>query len=203
MRPLRQQKKHRSIKVRLGDKTENLIRQQPRSVISHWRRNPRLVRSHHSFRGKCYTTLQQAEQKSVAVLDKRISEALSYADEVVDVKKDEAIEGVVSAKKAINTLGPVQTVVVSRVGSRMKRILKKAAAHALVALEALLAGLVSARMLRSVSQRVIFCIDFCLSCGSSVRYYLPHADKCFDFCMSLIDPQTLTTMPLLSVPLLV
>lgn len=58
-------------------------------------------------------TPQQAEQKSVAVLDKRICEALTYADEVMDVKKDEAIEGAVSVKKAINTLGPVQTVVVS------------------------------------------------------------------------------------------
>lgn len=57
-------------------------------------------------------TPQQAEQKSVAVLDKRISEALSYADEVVDVKKDETIEGIVSVKKHINTLGPVKTVVV-------------------------------------------------------------------------------------------
>ncbi|CAM9558323.1 unnamed protein product, partial [Hapterophycus canaliculatus] len=54
---------------------------------------------------------EQAEQKSVAVLDKKICEALTYADEVVDVKKDETIEGIVSAKKAINTLGPVQTVV--------------------------------------------------------------------------------------------
>lgn len=58
-------------------------------------------------------TPQQAEQKSVAVLDKRICEALSYADEVVDVKKDETIEGMVSVKKHINTLGPVKTVVVS------------------------------------------------------------------------------------------
>lgn len=49
----------------------------------------------------------------MAVLDKRICEALSYADEVVDVKKDEAIESIVSAKKHINTLGPVKTVVVS------------------------------------------------------------------------------------------
>eukprot|EP00752_Nemacystus_decipiens_P009118 g8142.t1 len=54
---------------------------------------------------------EQAEQKSVAVLDKRICEALSYADEVVDVKKDEAIEGIVSVKKHVNTLGPVKTVV--------------------------------------------------------------------------------------------
>lgn len=67
---------------------------------------------------------QQAEQKSVTVLDKKICEALSYADEVVDVKKDEAIEGIVSAKKAINTLGPVQTVVVSaqRDGGRGKGV---------------------------------------------------------------------------------
>ncbi|CAB1103790.1 unnamed protein product [Ectocarpus sp. CCAP 1310/34] len=54
---------------------------------------------------------EQAEQKSVAMLDKKICEALSYADEVVDVKKDETIEGIVSVKKTINTLGPVQTVV--------------------------------------------------------------------------------------------
>lgn len=47
------------------------------------------------------------------MLDKRICEALSYADEVVDVKKDETIEGIVSVKKAINTFGPVKTVVVS------------------------------------------------------------------------------------------
>lgn len=50
----------------------------------------------------------------MAVLDKKICEALSYADEVVDVKKDETIEGIVSVKKIINTLGPVQTVVVGR-----------------------------------------------------------------------------------------
>lgn len=55
----------------------------------------------------------QAEQKSVAVLDKKICEALSFADEVVDAKKDETIEAVVSAKKVIHTLGPVQSVVVS------------------------------------------------------------------------------------------
>ncbi|CBN76974.1 expressed unknown protein [Ectocarpus siliculosus] len=54
---------------------------------------------------------EEAEQKSVAVLDKKICEALSYADEVVDVKKDETIEGIVSVKKTINTLGPVQAVV--------------------------------------------------------------------------------------------
>ncbi len=54
----------------------------------------------------------------MAVLDKRISDALSYADEVVDVKKDETIEGIVSVKKAINTLGPVQTVVVSQVKAK-------------------------------------------------------------------------------------
>lgn len=48
----------------------------------------------------------------MAVLDKKICGALSYADEVVDVKKDEAIEGIVSVKKTINTLGPVQAVVV-------------------------------------------------------------------------------------------
>ncbi|CAM9744666.1 unnamed protein product [Ectocarpus fasciculatus] len=54
---------------------------------------------------------EQAEQKSVAVLDKKICDALSYADEVVDVKKDETIEGIVSVKKTINTLGPVQAVV--------------------------------------------------------------------------------------------
>ncbi|CAN0518076.1 unnamed protein product, partial [Ectocarpus sp. 12 AP-2014] len=54
---------------------------------------------------------EQAEQKSVAVLDKKICDALSYADEVLDVKKDETIEGIVSVKKTINTLGPVQTVV--------------------------------------------------------------------------------------------
>lgn len=65
------------------------------------------------FSSNYTTTPQQAEQKSVAVLDKRICEALSYADEVVDAKKDETIEGIVSVKKAINTLGPVQTVVVS------------------------------------------------------------------------------------------
>lgn len=58
----------------------------------------------------------------MAVLDKRISEALSYADEVVDVKKDETIEGIVSVKKAINTLGPVQTVVVSQVKSTQSAV---------------------------------------------------------------------------------
>ena len=47
-------------------------------------------------------------------------EELLWLFEVVDVKKDEAIEGVVSAKKAINTLGPVQTVVVSRVEANPK-----------------------------------------------------------------------------------
>ena len=57
---------------------------------------------------------QQAEQKSVAVLDKKICEALSFADEVVDAKKDDTIEAVVSVKKAINTLGLVQSVVVRR-----------------------------------------------------------------------------------------
>lgn len=49
----------------------------------------------------------------MAVLDKKICEALSFADEVVDAKKDETIEAVVSAKKVIHTLGPVQSVVVS------------------------------------------------------------------------------------------
>lgn len=47
------------------------------------------------------------------VLDKRICDALSYADEVVDSKKDDTIESIVSVKKAINTLGPVQSAVVS------------------------------------------------------------------------------------------
>lgn len=50
----------------------------------------------------------------MAVLDKRICNALSYADEVVDSKKDDTIEGIVSVKKAINTLGPVQSAVVRR-----------------------------------------------------------------------------------------
>lgn len=53
----------------------------------------------------------------MAVLDKKICEALSFADEVVDAKKDDTIEAVVSVKKAINTLGPVQSVVV-----RMRRL---------------------------------------------------------------------------------
>lgn len=57
----------------------------------------------------------------MAVLDKRICEALSYADEVVDVKKDETIEGIVSVKKHINTLGPVKTVVVSDLNQRSVR----------------------------------------------------------------------------------
>lgn len=56
----------------------------------------------------------QAEQKSVTVLDKKICEALTFADEVVDAKKDETIEGIVSVKKAVNALGPVQSVVVRR-----------------------------------------------------------------------------------------
>lgn len=50
----------------------------------------------------------------MAVLDKKICEALSYADEVVDAKKDDTIEGLVSAKKVIHNLGPVQSAVVSR-----------------------------------------------------------------------------------------
>lgn len=57
----------------------------------------------------------------MAVLDKKICEALSYADEVVDVKKDETIEGIVSVKKTINTLGPVQAVVVG--GERTRAVL--------------------------------------------------------------------------------
>jgi len=57
---------------------------------------------------------QQAGQKLVAVLDKKIYEALMYADEVVDTKKDETIEGMVSAKKTISSLGPVETAVVRR-----------------------------------------------------------------------------------------
>lgn len=56
--------------------------------------------------------LQQAEQRSVSVLDKKIAEALSYADEVLDVKKDETIEGIVVAKKVVGALGPVQSAVV-------------------------------------------------------------------------------------------
>lgn len=61
-----------------------------------------------------YLFYQQAEQKSVSVLDKKISDALSYVDEAVDAKKDETIEGIVSAKKAVGNLGPVKGTVVRK-----------------------------------------------------------------------------------------
>lgn len=48
------------------------------------------------------------------MLDKRICNALSYADEVVDAKKDDTIEGIVSIKKNINSLGPVKNAVVRK-----------------------------------------------------------------------------------------
>lgn len=57
------------------------------------------------------------EPKSVEILDKMICDTLSYADEVVDAKKDEAIEGIVSAKKVIHGFGPVQSAVVSTDGN--------------------------------------------------------------------------------------
>lgn len=49
------------------------------------------------------------EQNAVTSLDKKISEALRYADEMVDVKKDERIEGIVCAKKTIGAIDRVKT----------------------------------------------------------------------------------------------
>lgn len=52
----------------------------------------------------------------MAILDKKIRDALSFADKVVDAKKDETIEGIVSTKKVVQELGPVQSAMVSKDG---------------------------------------------------------------------------------------
>lgn len=104
----------------------------------------------------------------MAVLDKKICEALSFADEVVDAKKDDTIEAVVSVKKAINTLGPVQSVVV-----RIRRF--GGADHGIAVLVAHIISIGVSSIGRLCSPGKCFClVFFFLVFVSRSRYSLPH-----------------------------
>ncbi|CAN0161807.1 unnamed protein product, partial [Discosporangium mesarthrocarpum] len=51
---------------------------------------------------------EQAEQKSVVALDKKICDTLEFVDDAVDAKKDDVLEGVVAVKNVVKDMGPVQ-----------------------------------------------------------------------------------------------
>lgn len=58
-------------------------------------------------------TRQQAEQSCVATLDKTLTEAFEFADEIIGIKKDEAIEAIFSVKRVVAGVCSVQSAVVS------------------------------------------------------------------------------------------